>query len=221
MIERGPGRPDAYKLADGITVVPSVTTIAKWGADATRLIRWAQRMRDAGQDPEAISAEAMATGSLAHEMVEEYIHGGKSAATRLRDVCELDGTHPLRRVADAYDGMRWFAAWARRAKPEYIATEIPLVSERHGFGGTMDLVCRWRGALTVADHKLKSGRWEDRVMQLGAYALLWEECRGERPTQGLIIGLDGKPPEVLSEHDLSQARADFLTALDRYEREAA
>jgi len=58
------------------------------------------------------------------------------------------------------------------------------VSETHRFGGTLDLILRTPQGLAVGDFKTSNAVYSDYLIQLGAYALLWEENRPDDPLTG-------------------------------------
>jgi predicted RecB family nuclease len=59
---------------------------------------------------------------------------------------------------------------------ETLATELSLVSDKHAYGGTLDLYCQlWDGTFAVVDYKTTSQLTREHGLQLAAYALLCRE----------------------------------------------
>jgi hypothetical protein len=101
-------------------------------------------------------------GKLAHAMIVAF----------LREVPhEEDPFLPSATTKAAGDCLRKFMAWWDPKVWEVLGTEIPLVDEDIGFGGTLDLVLRRRvdGAVIVSDLKTGKGIHDDTLVQLGGY----------------------------------------------------
>jgi hypothetical protein len=166
-VQRGKGRPTAYKLADG-TRVPSVTTITsarKAGVEA--LLVWANRMGQEGKDHREVRQQAADAGSMVHAMVENSIHG--------RD--KWEGIPPLdeKTNAQAEQGFSSFQDWSRVMHVQYLATETPMVSESFRYGGTPDALGTVDGKLALLDWKSSNAVYGDYIIQLAAYKVLCEE----------------------------------------------
>lgn len=73
------------------------------------------------------------------------------------------------------------------------AVEMPMVgAETLGIGGTVDLVCRRDGLLTILDWKTKAREPDAEVvdrhhLQAAMYAVLWRELTGEMPRQTTVV----------------------------------
>lgn len=194
-IERGTGRPaNGYRLKDG-TKPDSASQIAqafRAGFGPTRLDDWKIREALAGRDPRGDSA-ATRTGSLAHDMIEEEIHGG-DAMRIFNAAFELDEEE----TAQAMYAFESWILWRDQglgAEVDYVATEVPMVSETYRFAGTPDAVARDGEALVVYDWKTSGGLHgkTQYAMQCALYSLLWEDVRGEKITVGRIVRLAKSP----------------------------
>jgi hypothetical protein len=166
-VARGPGRPQKYRLKDG-TVVPGVTTICNRFKDAGGLIHWAWSQGMDGFDYRRTRDDAGDAGSLAHAMIEAHIHGERW------DSSKDDRYDPevLKRAKNAFAN---FLAWSEQTKLRLIATELPLVSEVHRFGGTLDAIGEVLGELCLVDWKSSAGVYADYLAQVAAYVTLYEE----------------------------------------------
>lgn len=159
---RGTGRPSEYRTKDGERV-PSTTTITGRFKDSAGLINWANAEGLAGrklyQDSSAIDV-----GHLVHSMVEATIHGQEKP--------EIPDEY-AERVQSAYGA---WDRWWRANQFEVVATEVPLVSEEWKYGGTIDTVLRDSdGNLCLGDWKTSNAVYADYLIQLAAYAHLWNE----------------------------------------------
>jgi len=191
-IERGDGRPKRYRLEDG-TVVPSVTTLLKARTNADGLIQWAMKH---GHQAEVLRDEAGAVGSVAHDYMEALVCGEANPKAPLHTLPE----HSHEEASNAITAARTFwSEWRERLRP--VLVEVPLVSERHRFGGTPDLIAydEQEGCHVVVDWKTSKRFYVDQIIQTGAYAIAVEEQRGIECTAGMVVRLpkDGRPPAVL------------------------
>ena len=73
---------------------------------------------------------------------------------------------------------RHLEIWQRDMKPEIIAIEKPMYSEKYGYAGTPDIICRISRKLMVCD--IKTGDLGTVGQQTAAYAELYKETTGYR-----------------------------------------
>jgi hypothetical protein len=165
-IIRGPGRPTRYLLADGKTRVPGVTTIVNRFKDSGGLIHWAWTQGTEGKDYRNTRDDAADTGKIAHQWIEDYIHG--SQRTQFPNATN-------EQIAGAESGLMAFLDWATQNGLEVIATELPLISEKHRFGGTLDAVAKVAGKVVLLDWKTSNGVYADYIGQVAAYRELLRE----------------------------------------------
>jgi hypothetical protein len=174
----GGGRPAKgnYRLADG-TKVPSCTTITKRFAPSEGLIFWAWKQGNEGKSLEEARDKAAAIGSNVHDAIEAWC-GGRS-----EDECRQMLVSAAADDADAEKALRSFGGFLRWAKAndlEIIATEVPMVSERHRFGGTVDAIAKIDGRVVVLDWKTGKGAiYAEHIVQIVAYGELWRERTGD------------------------------------------
>lgn len=77
---------------------------------------------------------------------------------------------------------------------EPIEIERELVSEKHGFGGTLDLYCRLTdGSFAVVDWKTTSSLTREHGLQVAAYALLCRE-HGLKVNKRLVVRIKKDAP---------------------------
>ena len=163
-IERGAGRPKAY-FCKGERV-PSATTIAGRFKDSGGLIHWAFQRGKEGHD-ELYDEAALGIGSLVHQTIEAEINGMPVPAIpeqfkALSRARSTRGTNGFSATASPSSRPRF--RWCRRA---------------YMFGGTFDTIVRdRRGNLCIGDWKSSKAVYQDYLVQIAGYKILWEENRG-------------------------------------------
>ena len=113
--------------------------------------------------------------------------------------------------------LRQLEEWQKDMKPEVIAVEKPLYSEKHGYAGTPDLVCRIGRDVMIVD--FKSGAYGCAGPQLAAYVELDKENTGYKglacyrgTMKRFVLDLSGKTKSYKfirqeNPHDLDFFRA--------------
>lgn len=221
---RGPGRPRAYKTRDGKRV-PSVTTIIGRWKDATGLMNWAWREGMEGRDYRDTRDDAADAGTLAHEMIDAQVHG-LDPTQQLRVMTASDET---RKTADELFGR--FLDWSMDVGLQVTHTELPLVSDAHRTGGTLDAVGAVNGVASMLDWKKGSRVYVDYLLQLATYRFLWNECqvctKHGRPAyvdQAVVLLLGdsegGTRPVVFDAGQLDQAFEQFVRLRAAYDADA-
>ena len=164
-----------YFLKDGVTKVPSVTTILGRFKESGGLIHWAWKLGTEGRDYREVRDSAANAGTMAHEAVEAWIHGQEYAWTGEPTVVE--------RARKSFGA---FLEWADQTKLKVTHTEIPLVSEQHRFGGTFDAIMV-NGKRAMGDFKTSNALYPEYLCQIAAYGKLWEEHHPDEPIDGGFI----------------------------------
>jgi hypothetical protein len=172
-----------YFLADG-TKVPGTTTVLSRWKDSGGLLQWAFGVGRSGAPTlYAERDKAGDIGTLAHAMAEQRMRGGDPESALAGAPEELKG-----KARNAY---RMFAQWLEnlRAEIQVVSAETPLVSEAMRVGGTPDFVIRMpNGRLAMGDIKTSNGIYRDNVIQVAAYAAIWNENFPDDPiTEGFHI----------------------------------
>lgn len=198
---KGPGRPAGGQyMCTGAPVgtaypVPSVSEVLGRYKNSDGLIRWAARVGSAGMAASKI--EATGVGGAVHDAIELTICGGAPAWGAL---ARLEAKPQAFEMA-----ARAFKAWLRwwggdttfSAPPQawaWIETEMPYVSARHRFGGTLDALAVYDGCVILLDWKTSKYIGFDYVLQAGAYATLVAENSGEYPRRAIIVRADKRAP---------------------------
>lgn len=114
--------------------------------------------------------DAGAHGTDKHAIVEEYIKATMN--DRQLDVNALE--------------IREFSEWCYTSKVTFLASEMPLRSEKLWVAGTTDFICEIDGKRFVGDLKTSNYVSFKNFIQCGAYALMYEEM-GYGKIDGIII----------------------------------
>lgn len=184
-----------YKLADG-TKVPSVTTILKI-KDPGALLLWAYKTGRAhgvldGQGKDAPAGlyegnDALAIGTCVHEMCEAFVKGADPMAHLEKVMQNAKTSEPAAfraQVVSAYSG---FEFWVKGTQLEIIDCEVPVLSEAHRYGGTLDFIGRLNGKLVLGDFKTSGAVYPEYLMQVAAYAKAYEETSGNKIDGGYHV----------------------------------
>ena len=163
-----------YHLSDG-TRIPSVTTIINRYKDSGGLIWWAWNEGIEGRDYRDTRDKAADAGTLAHEMVEDWLTTG-------REPRPIDGDSDVEEKA--LGAFCAFLSWWNQSKIQVIDQEMQMVSEEHRFGGTPDAIGEFDGELCLLDWKSSNRIYQDYLIQLAAYKALWEENNPDKPLTG-------------------------------------
>jgi hypothetical protein len=154
--------------------LPSVTTIIGRFKDSGGLVRWAYHRGRNGFDLDACDKAADA-GTLARGMVLAHLHGRRwQPATQIK--AKLLDTAKARFNA--------YLAWERTYQPAIRHVEIPLVSARYRYGGTLDAIGVFAGELALLDWKASNAVYQDHLIELAAYKRLWDETYPDHPITG-------------------------------------
>lgn len=162
-------RPQAYKKKSGARV-PSVTQIIKNANLSGEALKvWAFEQGKSGLYDNLFQAmeKAMGVGTIVHAMIEADIHGTEVSLLDL----------PADMVEQARRAFQTFLEWKEMVGFRPLVTEVSMVSEEHGFGGTLDAIVEIRHPtrkLVVADWK--TGKlYPDHLIQVSAYRTLANE----------------------------------------------
>lgn len=174
----GGGRPARYRLKDG-TIVPGVTSCLIY-KDPGPLMFWANKLGLEGKDFRDERDKATDTGHQVHAWIEADIHG---------EPVDIPEDVP---GAAAFGAFR---DWRESVRLEIIATEVPLVSELHRYGGCYDALARVNGRVVLLDWKAANGIYPEYVAQLAAYRQLIRENtkdRSQAPDSACLLRVEKK-----------------------------
>jgi hypothetical protein len=172
--------------------VSSVLDVWSEGQDA--LLRWAARK---GPAFERVRDESACVGTQVHEWIEQSLLGRPLSASMLPD----------RLLSEAMTALEGWRRWREAHLVEVVATEMVLVSDALAVGGTVDLVARIDGRLTIADWKTSSGHRPRHVVQVEAYAAMYLEQYPTEPVERRVVRLDKRRAGMFTERTWDQCPA--------------
>lgn len=180
-----------YRLADG-TKVPGTTTVinSNCGWKTGGLVFWAWQQGKDGKDFRETRDAAANAGTIAHYLVECDLRKIQPDTSQM---------HPDL-VAKAMQAFENYREWREVYNLQVIASELPLVSERYGYGGTLDCVSYITGRLSMTDWKTGDGVYPDFLLQMAAYVNLWEEHHPEEPIERIDLIRFAKETASFSHH---------------------
>ena len=168
-----------YELKSG-TYIPGTTTITGL-ENKPFLVAWANRLGLEGINSNKYVDELATIGTLAHYLIE----------------CQLKNEEPdisdytPNQLETASNPVKKFNNWLDNNKFEFISSELQLVSEKHRFGGTIDLYCKLNGKLTLIDLKTSKACYPEHYTQVCAYEqLMIENVHTIEDVRILRIGRD-------------------------------
>lgn len=221
-----------YHTADGERV-PSVTTVLSRFKESGALIHWAagqaaeyvaknvpenptreqivklcEQAKNEYRNVRDIAADA---GTMAHEAVEHWIKG---------EPITFEGPPTITEKASKAFGA--FLEWADQTQLKVTHTEMPLVSNLHRFGGTLDAMLV-RGKRSLGDWKSSNAVYAEYLCQVAAYGILWEENFPDQPIEGgyHLLRFD-KTYGDFHHHwwaELETAKRSFLLMRELYEND--
>ena len=163
--------------------IPSVTTILGRMKDSGGLLNWAWDLGLQGKDLNEERKKAADSGTVAHDMIEGHILGNGPYTVPTQDE-EI--------LAKARKGYQGFLEWQKVTNVTIDVTEVSLVHDYLGFGGTLDARGRKEdGSRVLLDWKTSNRIYGDYILQLAAYKYLWEHGRMNDP--------EAEAPEDLGE----------------------
>lgn len=176
-----------YKNSSGKRL-PGVTTIlsGNLGWDTQMLVAWARKVAMAGGDPNVIRDEAADTGTLAHYIVECFVN---------KTTPDYEKQYSPEQKAKAMNCVQGFKLWKDKYNPEFVVSELSLVNEDYGFGGTIDIISKIDNKLVINDLKTNNYMSQKMVIQVSAYKKLYELHTGESVDWCEIIQLNKDKPE--------------------------
>ena len=198
-------------------IVPGVTTIidSQSGWNKRTLISWARKEALAGNDPDKILEEAGNVGTCTHYLIQCHINGVKP---------DLSG-FTSDQIEKAETGFLAFLEWEKGAQLTYEHIELPVVSEKYCYGGTIDMIARKDGELWLCDIKTSRSIYSEHIIQLAAYYRAYVEQEQKQLHKFLLLHI-GKNDGSFAAHQIAGPKIatawevfEHLRALYDLERE--
>lgn len=173
-----------YKLADK-TIVPGITTVIGI-LNKPALVNWANKLGLAGIDVTKYVDEKANIGTIAHQIVTNYLTGVESAFD----------DYSKNEIAEAENSFLSFLEWEKQntiIKPA-IFVERPLVHEELRYGGTADIYAMVNGKPTLIELKTGKGIFPEHVYQCAANVQLLQ-YHGSPVESVIILNIPRTPDE--------------------------
>jgi hypothetical protein len=158
-----------------------VTTILGSVLAKPALVAWANKLGLQGIDVGKFVDDKAEIGTLAHYFI----------------MCHFKGISPdtsdysWHQIDQAENSLLSFFEWEKSHTIKPILVEEPLVSDQHGYGGTIDFYGEVDGETTLIDFKTSNGLYREMFYQVAAYRSLLEGHRYQvSSTRILRIGRD-------------------------------
>jgi hypothetical protein len=164
-----------YKLKSG-TLVPGVTTVLNL-LDKPFLVAWAYNCGCKGIDYRKVRDTGANIGSLVHYLI---LCDLKNETPDTTDYSQAD-------IEKANNSLKSYYAWKKQNPIKPIMVETALISEKFGYGGTMDLFAQNHDSNILYDFKTSGGIYVSYLYQLAAYGQLILENTGKLPDMFTIL----------------------------------
>ena len=180
-----------YRLEDG-TIVPGVTTILGI-LNKPALVKWANNLGLQGIDSSKYVDEKAAIGTLAHQMIADYLRGEETDTSEYSKI----------QIDQAENAVLAFFEWEKAHPIEVVLIEEPMVSEQFRFGGTVDCLGKINGDLCLIDFKTSKGIFPEMMIQVVAYRQLLIE-HGYAIDQVIILRVGRTDDEGFEERRVNE-----------------
>jgi len=138
---------------------------------------WHWKLKVGKEESDRISFESSGRGTRVHRRIEKMLNGHvfKTIPEEIKPYIEA------------------FNNWMEDTQPKILNTELFVKSDRHGFAGSIDLVCEINDRLWVIDFKTSKAIYDEYGLQIRAYGYAYDEMLSTRAhTAVLQLGLPTK-----------------------------
>lgn len=196
-----------YKNKDGKRI-PGVTTILGV-MDKPALKHWANKIGLEGIEMSKYVDDLAVIGTLAHLIIEKYIKDEK--------MCYDDYT--ANQIKAAENSVLKFFVWLEGKDFKLLGSEMRLVSEKHQYGGTVDIYAKVNNIKTLIDIKTCKAIYPEQFTQVSGYKSLLEENSYE-VEDSVILRVGRDESEGFEYHHVPRIDAHlrrFLICKDLYD----
>lgn len=167
-----------YYLKNGQEVVGVTTVLGLLNKPA--LVMWAYKLGTQNIKFWEITNKSKNIGTIAHYLIECKINNERPDKNYLNDFSknEVDG---------GYCSYNLFDKWLNSHKVVFQDSELQLVSEEYGYGGTIDIIAYVDGKKTLIDIKTGKNVFPETQYQLSAYKQLYDENHLHSKIQKALI----------------------------------
>ena len=167
-----------YYTKDEKQWYPGVTNILSVVSKGKQYENW---LKSNGFNADILAERAMTQGSHVHEAIETLLKGGEVI---------FGNYERMNYTRNEWIMISRFIDFYTEFKPQTVAVEQVLVSDKLQFGTQLDYVCKLGDELIYIDHKTGS-LYDSASMQIAASIQLWNEYFPQNPiTKGAVLHLD-------------------------------
>lgn len=185
---------------------PSVTTILQYMPKNNYFEQW---LMDVGHNAEIIKRRAGNEGTQVHEAVEEMLKG--------EEVSWMDNYGNAKYNENVWNMINKFYEFWSTYKPELIHSEAFIYSDTHQYAGTADIVCTLDNETWLLDIKTSNSLHKSQELQLAAYAVAMEECKGIKIDRTGIIWLKSSKRKESNKDGVYQGKGWEVKVVDNIE----
>lgn len=157
---------------------PSVSTILNCYPKGKFFEDW---IKANGFNSEIIAAQAADEGRQVHDACERFVKG--------ETINWIDKNGNIQYSLEVWKMILKFTEFWKRYKPELIALEYHLFSDKYEFAGTADLIVKINNEMWLIDLKTSNSLHTTYDLQLSAYATAWNETHDTPITKTGILWL--------------------------------
>lgn len=186
-----------YKNSKG-EKLPSVTTVLSL-INKPAIPAWANRLGLEGVNYFDELKRTAKIGSLVHALAENFtsktpVEWDKYTKEEIKKACTIS--------------KRFFEFVSLQDEFEPILSEGAFASDKFGYGGTLDLLCRLNGKITLLDYKTSSAIYGEMISQVSAYKRLAEE-QGYKIEQVIILRFGREESEGYEYREISKKELKY------------
>lgn len=154
-----------YYIEDKEIYLPAVTWILGAYPKGYGLIKW---MMEKGEEAERLRDKAATKGTKIHNAVADLLRGKK--VTKDDKYWNEITEEEEKLTFDEWRYINWFTDWYKAVKPDQIiAIETIVYSLKHGYAGTIDLICIIDKKVWLIDLKTGNSIYPTHALQIKAY----------------------------------------------------
>jgi hypothetical protein len=209
---------NGYANAAGQSV-PGTTDVTGRYKDSGALMHWAHKQGAAGLP--LYERSPLDIGSAVHKMAELDLIGASDREIEASLHTYLSAPNHLQM---AHASFRAFREWREQCRVRPLAQEVSIVSEKHQFGGTPDLVAIINNGIGLVDFKTSKGVYSEMKVALAAHGALWNETHPKQALDSyhlIVLPKDGGPFQHHAYGDLQREWEIFQLWLRAYHLEKA
>ena len=154
----------------------SSTTILEAYPLSPFLVDW--KVKQGAEEADRILKQAGIRGTAVHSGIEMLLGGAE--------------LHKESYSLDEFNRLESFTKWHKEYKPEIISTEQRVFSEKYGYAGTLDVLCKIDGKMSIGDWKTSANIYPHFWLQIASYAQALEEMTDIKVEQTFVCQFGAK-----------------------------